>query len=275
MRLGLFTAGYQYRQLEDAFRDARNFGYDYIELWGGYPHAFAPELDRERIRAIRGLAGQYGIPVEIFTPEHNAYPFNYMLGDEKCRRDASDYLQLAISKARELGAGKMLLSVGHGESFRSPREKRQRLLRTLEELLPAAERENVVLLLEPLTRWESDTCTTLDELQSVLEEVDSPFLQGICDLVVPFTGGEDPADYPRRLGSRLGHLHLVDSDGVSETHLIPGEGKMPLKKILRDFLAAGYDGTATIELVTNYIDCQSQASKKAIENVKEILECIK
>ncbi len=275
MRWGLFTCPYQRLPLERAFADARNFGYDYIELWGGRPHAYPPDLLRGGLDGIRRLSDCYGMPVEVYTPEHNAYPFNYMLGDEGCRRHAVSYLQLAIKKTRELGAGKMLLSVGHGESFRSPREKRQRLLRTLEELLPAAERENVVLLLEPLTRWESDTCTTLDELQSVLEEVDSPFLQGICDLVVPFTGGEDPADYPRRLGSRLGHLHLVDSDGVSETHLVPGEGKIPLKKILRDFLAAGYDGTATIELVTNYIDCQSQASKKAIENVKEILECIK
>ncbi len=275
MRLGLFTAGYQYRQLEDAFRDARDFGYDYIELWGGYPHAFAPELDGDRIGGILSLAEEYEIPVEIFTPEHNAYPFNYMLGDEGCRRHAVSYLQLAIKKTRELGAGKMLLSVGHGESFRPPEEKRQRLIRTLEELLPAAEREDVVLLLEPLTRWESDTCTSLPELLSVLEEVDSPFLQGICDLVVPFTGGEDPADYPRKLGERLGHIHLVDSDGVSEDHLIPGEGKIPLKNVLRDIRAAGYDGTATIELVTNYISCQSLASQKAIDNVKEILECIK
>ena len=43
MELGMFTSGYQYYPLERAFADARRFGYDYIELWGGRPHAFAPE----------------------------------------------------------------------------------------------------------------------------------------------------------------------------------------------------------------------------------------
>ena len=40
MELGMFTSGYQYYPLERAFADARRFGYDYIELWGGRPHAF-------------------------------------------------------------------------------------------------------------------------------------------------------------------------------------------------------------------------------------------
>ena len=114
MRLGLFTAGYQYRQLEDAFRDARDFGYDYIELWGGYPHAFAPELDGDRIGGILSLAEEYEIPVEIFTPEHNAYPFNYMLGDEAQWRDAMDYLMGGLRCGKELGSEYVLISVGHG-----------------------------------------------------------------------------------------------------------------------------------------------------------------
>ena len=39
LELGLFTSGYQRYPLEQAFEDASRFGYDYIELWGGYPHA--------------------------------------------------------------------------------------------------------------------------------------------------------------------------------------------------------------------------------------------
>ena len=39
VELGLFTCGYQRYPLEQAFEDAGRFGYDYIELWGGYPHA--------------------------------------------------------------------------------------------------------------------------------------------------------------------------------------------------------------------------------------------
>ena len=44
MELGLFTCGYQRYPLEQAFEDAGRFGYDYIELWGGYPHAYVEDL---------------------------------------------------------------------------------------------------------------------------------------------------------------------------------------------------------------------------------------
>jgi protein FrlC len=46
---------------------------------------------------------------------------------------------------------------------------------------------------------------------------------------------------------------------------------MPLAKILGDIRRAGYDGTATIELVTRYIDAPGEAARRAIDKVREIL----
>ena len=80
MQFGLFTCGYQHLPLETAFRDAADFGYDYIELWGGRPHAFAPDLLSGEAEEIRRLTQRYHMPVRVYTPEHNAYPYNYMLG---------------------------------------------------------------------------------------------------------------------------------------------------------------------------------------------------
>lgn len=45
---GFFTSGYQRYPLEQAFEDASRFGYDYIELWGGYPHAYVEDLTGKR-----------------------------------------------------------------------------------------------------------------------------------------------------------------------------------------------------------------------------------
>ena len=73
MKFGMFTSGYQRLPLEKCFTDAAQLGYDYIELWGGYPHAFAPDVI-EDYREIRRLQEHYGIPVPVYTPEHNAYP---------------------------------------------------------------------------------------------------------------------------------------------------------------------------------------------------------
>ena len=112
---------------------------------------------------------------------------------------------------------------------------------------------------------------SLEELLEVLDTISSPMLLGMCDVVVPFVQGEDPADYPLRLGDRMAHLHLVDSDGGSETHLLPGEGRMDLRTLLYRFREAGYDGRATLELVTHYISDPSGAARTALEQAKELL----
>ena len=56
MELGLFTCGYQYTNIESAFIDAAAFGYDFIELWGVRPHAWAPDMDAGRVAQLRELS---------------------------------------------------------------------------------------------------------------------------------------------------------------------------------------------------------------------------
>ena len=270
MQFGMFTCGYQYLPLENAFRDAAAFGYDYIELWGGRPHAYAPDLLAGGAEEVRLLTERYHMPVRIYTPEHNAYPYNYMLGSERQWEDCMNYLTLAFRAASLIGAEKTLISVGHG-GMRPPRERWERMVRSLEELSRRAEAEGQVILVETLTPMESNTCTTARELQKALQTADRPNLLGMCDVIAPYVQGEDPADYLRLLGKKMAHLHLVDGDGVSETHLVPGAGIMPLRKILGDFRRCGYDGTVTIELVTNYLNDPPYYAKQGLKRVKELL----
>ena len=114
MELGMFTSGYQRYPLERAFADARDLGYDYIELWGGRPHAFAPDLKRGELKEVLALSEQYEMPVRVYTPEHNAYPYNYMTGSRLQWEDTMDYLKLCLDMGKALGAEHTLISVGHG-----------------------------------------------------------------------------------------------------------------------------------------------------------------
>ena len=270
MKFGLFTCGYQRAALENAFADAVRFGYDYIELWGGWPHGFAPDLLSDDGAEVRGLIQRFGVPVKVYTPEHNAYPYNYMLGSPRQWEDSMEYLEAAIRAGAAVGAEYTLVSMGHSGGL-PPQERTRRLERSLLRLADAAQRLGHALVVENLTPCESDVCTDLDSYAALLERLDHPALFGMCDAAAPFVQGEDPADYPRRLGSRMRHLHLVDSDGVSETHLVPGEGVMPLGRVLRDIRAAGYDGAATLELVTHYIDAPSRYARLALERAKELM----
>ena len=271
MKYGLFTCPYQRLSLEKAFSDASVMGYDYVELWGGRPHAYAPDLLDGDLDAILRLIDRFEMPVEVYTPEHNAYPYNYMIGTERQWEDAMDYLSAALRCGRALGAKYTLISVGHS-GFAPLQERRARLLKSLRQLSSEAERLDHPILLEPLTPMESDFCTCAEELLEILEELNSPFIQGMCDVVVSFVQHRNPADDIRLLGSRMAHLHLTDSDGITEAHLLPGDGAMDLRGLLGELRTGIYDGSATLELVTRYIDTPSEAAFAAIRRIREMTE---
>ena len=270
MKFGLFTYGYQYCSLEKAFKDAAEFGYDYIELWGGRPHAFAPDLLNGEQETILSLIKKYHMPVRVYTPEHNAYPYNYMIGSKLQWEAAMTYFAQAFKAATAIGAEYTLVSVGHGGEIAS-QLRWERLVESMRVLSKLAKENGQKILIETLTPNESNTCTTLDDLVKLLDTVDNQNLLGMCDVVSPYIQGIDPVDYVRRLGSKMAHLHLVDSDGKTEDHYVPGEGVMPLKKIVGDMIKCGYDGNATIELVAKYMDNPSYYAKLSLERVKELL----
>ncbi len=272
MRLGLFTCGYQRYNLEKAFADAKRFGYDYIELWGGFPHAYVGDLKTKGTAHIRALSDKYGIPVECYTPEHNAYPFNYMAGDERQWEKSMEYLEDAIDITAEIGAGKMLFSAGHAGYEVREDEMFGRLVKSLERLAEYAEKKNVTLVLEPLTVYESNVICGLRDLDRALTAVDRPNLAGMCDLAVPFTTGEPAAEYVARLGDKFKYLHIIDNDGASDSHILPGDGSIPLAEVLGEIRTAGYDGQATIELVTGYLKEPSVYAGMAVKRIRKALE---
>lgn len=272
MRLGLFTCGYQRYPLEKAFADARRFGYDYMELWGGFPHAYVEDLKQNTTAQICALIDKYEMPVECFTPEHNAYPFNYMMGDKAQWERSMAYLEDAIDIAAALGAKKMLFSAGHAGYHKSEREIFSRLTESLKRLADRAAKRDVTLMLEPLTVYESNVICGLRDLDRALTAVEHPNLAGMVDLAVPFTTGEPAAEYVTRLGKRFQYLHIIDNDGVSDAHLLPGEGNIPLREVLKEIRQAGYDGQATIELVSGYLKEPSVYAGLAIKRIREALE---
>lgn len=272
MRLGLFTCGYQRYPLEKAFADAKRFRYDYIELWGGYPHAFVGDLKVKTTAHIRELIDTYGVPVECFTPEHNGYPYNYMTGDELQWERSMLYLEDAIDITAEIGAKKMLISAGHAGYDVSDADIMKRLLKSLKRLTGYAEKKDITLILEPLTVYESNVICSLRDLERALSLVPSSSLAGMVDLAVPFTTGEPAAEYVHRLGNRFQYLHIIDNNGISDSHILPGDGCLPLKEVLQEIRYAGYDGQATIELVTGYLKEPSVYAGMAIRRVRECLE---
>ncbi|MVB10000.1 Fructoselysine 3-epimerase [Caprobacter fermentans] len=272
MKLGLFTSGYQRNPLEDCFLDAKRFGYDYIELWGGRPHAFAPDLASGDIRGLNRLIEKYEMPVLGYTPEHNAYPYNFMIGSEAQREDAVNYLKLSLDMAKKMGADYMLVSPAHAGYLATYEEIWDRMTRTLRELTEYAEKVGVRLVVEPLTPYESNAFKSANDLLELFRRIDSPFLVGMCDVVPPFVQHESIMAYLEKLGGKMYHMHIIDGEQGTDSHIMPGEGSIPMPELFQELKDFGYEGTATLELVLGYINEPRLYARRAVRNVRAMME---
>ena len=271
LKVGMFTSGYQRNPLEHCFMDAKESGYDYIELWGGRPHAYAPDLKAGDINEVRRLIEKYEMPVLGYTPEHNAYPYNYMIGSEAQRRDAIDYLKLSLEMAKEMGAEFVLTSPANGGYLATYDQLWSRLEKNIQELGDYAAKLEIKLVVEALTPYESNFFTRANDLVELFRRVDNPYVVGMCDIVPPFVQHESIMAYFDKLGNKMDHMHIIDGENGSDTHLIPGEGNIPIKEMLYEMKRIGYDKTATLELVTNYINEPRFYAKRAIDNMRELM----
>ena len=271
LKVGMFTSGYQRNPLEHCFMDAKEYGYDYIELWGGRPHAYAPDLKAGDINEVRRLIEKYEMPVLGYTPEHNAYPYNYMIGSEAQRRDAIDYLKLSLEMAKEMGAEFVLTSPANGGYLATYDQLWSRLEKNIQELGDYAAKLEIKLVVEALTPYESNFFTRANDLVELFRRVDNPYVVGMGDIVPPFVQHESIMAYFDKLGNKMDHMHIIDGENGSDTHLIPGEGNIPIKEMLYEMKRIGYDKTATLELVTNYINEPRFYAKRAIDNMRELM----
>ena len=271
LKVGMFTSGYQRNPLEHCFMDAKEYGYDYIELWGGRPHAYAPDLKAGDINEVRRLIEKYEMPVLGYTPEHNAYPYNYMIGSEAQRRDAVDYLKLSLEMAKEMGAEFVLTSPANGGYLATYDQLWGRSEKNIQELGDYAAKLEIKLVVEALTPYESNFFTRANDLVELFRRVDNPYVVGMCDIVPPFVQHESIMAYFDKLGNKMDHMHIIDGENGSDTHMIPGEGNIPIKEMLYEMKRIGYDKTATLELVTNYINEPRFYAKRAIDNMRELM----
>ena len=271
LKVGMFTSGYQRNPLEHCGMDAKEYGYDYMELWGGRPHAYAPDLKAGDINEVRRLIEKYEMPVLGYTPEHNAYPYNYMIGSEAQRRDAVDYLKLSLEMAKEMGAEFVLTSPANGGYLATYDQLWSRLEKNIQELGDYAAKLEIKLVVEALTPYESNFFTRANDLVELFRRVDNPYVVGMCDIVPPFVQHESIMAYFDKLGNKMDHMHIIDGENGSDTHMIPGEGNIPIKEMLYEMKRIGYDKTATLELVTNYINEPRFYAKRAIDNMRELM----
>ena len=125
---------------------------------------------------------------------------------------------------------------------RTPEQDREVLLEGLAELGAHAEAAGVVLLLEPLNRYEDHMLNTVAQAVELIAASGAPGVKVLADTYHMNIEEDDLCAALRSAGGALGAVHLSDSNRHQ-----PGTGHVPFAAILATLREIGFEGVLSVE----------------------------
>ena len=224
--------------LAGSARQAAELGFDAIEIFAPGPDD-VPRDTLSRILADTGLklaavgtgAGWLIHRLTLTSP------------DEAIRRKAVEFIQSMIDFGGAHGAPAIIGSMqgrwGEGVS----REQALGWLRQgLNQLGTYARRHGVPLLYEPINRYETNVCTTLEAGVDLLASLETDNVRLLADLFHMNLEEMDLAASIRLGGAAIGHVHFVDSNRRPA-----GCGHLEIGPAIRALREIGYTGYLSAE----------------------------
>ncbi|MBA4190821.1 MAG: sugar phosphate isomerase [Planctomycetaceae bacterium] len=276
MQLAFSTNAYLHHSFSDTVTRLAGLGYRGVEIMADVPHAWPAYLLPEQKQAIRDALTRNKLAISNINAfmmhavnDHRQkywYP-SWIEPDVNYRCVRIDHTKRALTLAKELGAKCITTEPGGPIEGRPWGECLKLFVEMLKPVVEHAEKEQVLLLVEP----EPDLLIeTADQYLEFASKISSPFLGLNFDIGHSYCVKDDPADTVRRLGKLIRHVHLED---IAPTrvhhHLIPGEGAIDFGSTLKALKEIGYQDWVTIELYTCH-ENPDGAAKTARERVLKI-----
>jgi protein FrlC len=168
----------------------------------------------------------------------------------KERSEGMEYHKLAIDVAASLEIPRMLVLADHPGFVTNIGEIRKIFTNEVAQLVQYAEKKGVIIAIEPVTPMESPIITSSDDCLDMLREIDSPNLNFVLDIVPPTVIFEPISNYFRKLGNRVSHVHICNSDGRTDAHLELDNGVLNIADVMRVLESYNYDQYVIVELYT-------------------------
>jgi sugar phosphate isomerase/epimerase len=178
---------------------------------------------------------EYGLQLLNLHASHGREKY-WCSFEEYQRRAGVELVQNRIAMTAQLGADVIIIHVP------TRMEQIEPVRRSLDELLPFAQRYSVRIAVENMESDDFDMLTTL------LNEYDSSVL-GLC-----YDSGHGHIDgggldHLERVKGRLIALHLHDNDSKDDQHKIPFTGTVDWERLARLIAASPYDKCINLEVV--------------------------
>lgn len=221
-----------------ACRTAAELGFDAVEL-------FAPSPDAIRALPMAELLRQHDLKLAAVGTGAGMVIHKLQLcdPDSERRTAAREFIRAIIDAGSEFGAPAIIGSMqGRWDEHTDRPTAVKRLQDALNELGDHAEKRGTILIYEPLNRYETNLAVTMEQGRELLEPLSSSNVRLLADLFHMNIEESNLAEAIRKVGSRIGHVHFVDSNRQAA-----GRGHLDFRPIADALIAVGFAGYASAE----------------------------
>ena len=235
---------------EECFRQAKNAGFDAIEIPSG--GEIDLNTDPAAVRRLGDAARRAGVAIASFWVSQplSANPLNS--ADPAARARGVEAVKKLLEFAGLLGAGAMLIvprRLGSGAKFQyGYQDTWDRVTAEMRKLVPFAEKAKVILVLENV--WNKFLVSPL-EMRAFVDQFKSPWVGTQFDTGNVMQFGY-PQDWILTLGPRIRRVHVKDyklSDRAEQGRFVDlMEGDVDWKEVMAALVKVGYRGFVSPEI---------------------------
>jgi sugar phosphate isomerase/epimerase len=246
MKLAFSTNAFKRYSLEDAITMIAEVGYEGLELLCDSPHAYPPTFQEKEINSFKDHIAKFKLQISnlnAFTlySISDVYHPSWIEEDKASRELRIIHTINCIKLAKKIGAKNLSTEPG------GPISERKR---------------NIKILIEP----EPDLLIeNSNQFLNLIKNLNTTHVRLNFDIGHFYCVGEDPAEIIYKLCEYIEHFHLADiATNRIHNHLIPGEGSINFRSVLKTIESIGYKGFVTVELYP-YQHNPKEAAKRAYE----------
>ncbi len=250
--------------VEDGIKRSAEMGFDGVELQFNLC-SIQPDFNK-----IADLCAKLNMEVCAYATG-SLYVKNglSLIDDDKTIvQRAIEMLQKYIDAAAITG-GKLIIGCVRGnlDDRHSKDEYEQRLAKSLETVIEAADKKNIKVVLEAINRYENNYLATAAQVVEFIEKYNLKGMQILMDSFHMNMEETDMLGAIKKAAPYLGHFHSSDN-----IRYVPGMGTLPFPIIVRELSKNGYDGYLSLECTVS--SNENAEAKIGLNNLRKILSSI-
>ena len=167
--------------------------------------------------------------------------------DEGIRRTAIEHFKKISALALDLGSRRVIIGGIRGRLSGLPDRQMKQYdlgIKSIRECAQWLHDHGMILLIEPINRYEANWILNAYEGLSVLEEINVPSARLLLDTFHMNIEESSIKDALIAAGDKLGYVHFADN-----TRWAPGLGHTDFKEIISSLLQIGFDGPVISEIL--------------------------